>query len=307
MKVLVTGGAGFIGSHVLEALLAKGHEPVVLDNLSHGKREHVPEGVPLIVADLNDPGACEIALKAHQCEAIIHLAAQKSVTASVNDPIQDAQDNIIGSLQLLEAARSSGVSKVVFASTGGALYGETDQLPTPESHSTYPEAPYGIAKLSVEHYLRFYSQIHGFQTSVLRLANVYGPRQDPLGEAGVVAIFCGRILAGKRSLVFGDGLQTRDYVYVKDVADAMLMALESDRSHLLNIGTAVESTVIDLLTGLQASTSLPVSWDHEAPRAGELRASCLDCAKAERELGWKSQWRLADGLAATFRAFHEAQ
>ncbi len=303
MKVLVTGGAGFIGSHVVESLLAQGHEVSVLDNLSSGKQQNLVDGVQFYALDLGDADAVRHAVADSAPQAILHLAAQKSVSLSVKDPLLDARENIIASLNLFEAARALPVKKIVFASTGGALYGDTDILPTPETHPTLPESPYGVAKLSIEHYLRFYEKVHGLQTVTLRMANVYGPRQDPLGEAGVVAIFCSKGLAGEPITVYGDGLQTRDYTYVGDVARAFVLALEQPRSMTVNIGTAVETTVLELIDAVELIVGRPIERTFEEGRVGEIRRSCLGISNANTALGWSPRCGLHEGLAETVRFF----
>src|SRR5437588_720138 len=224
-KILITGGAGFIGSHVADGYLAVGHDVVVVDDLSTGHRANVPERARFYQADLTEERELARLLEVEQPDVVNHHAAQKSVRISVEDPAEDARINVIGSLRLLELSRRQGVKKVIFASTGGAIYGEADQIPTPEDHPAWPVSPYGVAKLSVEHYLFYYGDQFGLPYVVLRYANVYGPRQDPHGEAGVVAIFVERLLAGQECVLFGDGEQTRDYVYVEDLVRANVAAL----------------------------------------------------------------------------------
>lgn len=303
MRVLVTGGAGFIGSHLVDGLVADGHEVFVYDNMSSGKAANVPSGVNLFQGDLGDAAAVEAAFAESKPEAVMHMAAQKSVSASVADPLMDARENIIASLNLFEAAARHQTRKIVFASTGGALYGDTEHLPTPESHPTVPESPYGVAKLSIEHYLRFYVKVRGMQAVTLRMANVYGPRQDPHGEAGVVAIFCSRALDGSPVAVYGDGLQTRDYTYVKDAAQAFLLALRFEGSTTVNVGTARETSVLGLIEGLEAIVGSKMARHLEPARLGEIRRSCLDASKAGKELGWIPTYGLHEGLAETVRYF----
>lgn len=305
MNVLVAGGAGFIGSHVVDALLAEGHKVAVLDNFSHGHEANVPRGVPVFRADLANAGAVSEAISTFRPATIMHLAAQKSVSVSVQDPHFDAKENILASLVLFEAAKTHHVERIVFASTGGALYGETEHLPTPESHPTFPESPYGIAKLAVEHYLRFYERNHGIQGIVLRMANVFGPRQDPFGEAGVIAIFCARALAKEPVAIFGDGLQTRDYTYVGDVARAFINALEAPSATICNIGTGHETSVIDLLEAIELVVGHPIERRFEPGRAGEIRRSCLDAALARERLSWQPTVGLHEGLARTVASLRE--
>ena len=247
MKVLVTGGAGFIGSHVVDRCLAAGHEVAVVDNLSTGRREAVPPAARLSVIDIRSPDLIEV-FRAERPEVVIHHAAQVEVRRSVENPLLDADVNILGSVNLLECSRRFGVTRVIYASSGGAVYGDTAVLPTPEDHPVRPASPYGVSKLTVEHYLECWAGLYGIRGVALRYANVYGPRQSPLGEAGVVAIFSHRLLRAQAVVINGDGLQTRDYVYVEDVAEANLIALEHpDATGAVNIGTGVETSVVELL------------------------------------------------------------
>ncbi|MEQ1823885.1 MAG: NAD-dependent epimerase/dehydratase family protein [Fimbriimonadaceae bacterium] len=305
MRVLVTGGAGFIGSHVVESLLARKHEVVTLDNLSAGRANNIPPSVTLIRMDLGHRAEVHQALLETKPDAVIHLAAQKSVATSVSDPIFDAQENILASLNLFEAAKNAGVHKLVFASTGGALYGDDAPLPTPEEHETLPESPYGVAKLAIEHYLRFYRKNHGMQVVSMRMANVYGPRQDPRGEAGVVAIFCSKALKGETAHIYGDGLQTRDYTFVKDVAEAFADALEQGDSMTVNIGTGRETSVLDLVDALELIVGQAISREHHEGRIGEIRRSCLCADLAQEKLGWTANTGLHSGLAETVRFFRD--
>lgn len=309
-RALISGGAGFIGSHVAELFLKEGYEVEILDNLSSGKRENVPLPATLHALDIGSPEAARL-VREGGFDVLCHLAAQIDVRKSVNDPAYDAAVNIGGSLNLLEAIRSSGrATRFVFSSTGGAIYGDFVDVPTVENMPKDPESPYGIAKLSVEYYMGYYARVHGLETVALRYSNVYGPRQDPHGEAGVVAIFCNRILSGQPLTVFGDGSQTRDYVYAGDVARANLAAakLELGKAGQLdlrsfNIGTGIETSVLQLAEVLQkaAGTSLPVQ---NAPaRAGEQLRSVVNIAKASSTLGWKPQVSLSEGLAGTFEFF----
>lgn len=306
MKVLVTGGAGFIGSHVCDALLSRGHEVIALDDLSSGRRQNLPAGARLEVLDLRSPGAAELVLR-ERPDAVMHLAAQMDVRRSVEDPRHDADVNVLGSLNLLEAARKAGVKKLVFSSTGGAIYGEQDVFPATEAHPQRPVSPYGCAKLAVEAYLGFYRAQYGLSSVCLRYANVYGPRQNPHGEAGVVAIFCQRLLSGQDCTIYGDGAQTRDFVFVGDVARANLLALESGPSgEAFNVGTGVETDVLTvhrLLAQAAGSAKGPLF----APgKPGEQRRSAIDPAKAAGALGWKPTVGLADGLALTLAWFRQA-
>jgi len=295
MRAIVTGGAGFIGSHVVEALLGRGDEVHVLDDLSKGKRENVAAGAELHVADIRDPDAV---FDAVEPAAVLHLAAQADVRVSVAPRGLDADVNGLGTVRILEAARRHG-AKVVFTSSGGAGYGECDG-PAPETAPMRPLAPYGVSKLAGEEYLAAYNRLYGSSHVTLRLGNVYGPRQEPHGEAGVVAIFMGLLLEGGTPRIYGDGRQTRDYVYVGDVANAALAALEHDGG-VFNVGTGVETSVLELAAAIGAASGIDRPAEHEPARLGELQRSVLDVSLAARELGWRPEHSLADGLAATWR------
>jgi len=309
-NALVTGGAGFIGSHVAEALLASGWTVTVLYNLSSGKRAQVPAGARFVDADIRSPAAAAL-IRDGDFDLVCHLAAQIDVRKSVADPRFDVDVNIGGTLNLVEAVRASGrPTRFLFASTGGAVYGDLVTPPNVETFAKNPESPYGIAKFSVELYLAYYARVHGLDYVALRFANVYGPRQDPHGEAGVVAIFCQRILAGTPLTVFGDGAQTRDYVYVGDVARAHVLAAGlpaipagavDDRA--FNLGTAVETSVTDLARGLLAVSGRTVPMQHAPARPGEQQRSVVSIDKARTGLGWSPAVPLADGLRHTFDWF----
>lgn len=303
MRVLVTGGAGFIGSHTVDALVARGDEVIVVDDLSSGSERNLNAGARFERLDVRAPQTGELVRSARP-QAIVHLAAQVSVSRSVREPVFDAEVNVLGSLNVLGAAADAG-ARVVFASTGGALYGDTARLPTPEDHPTWPVSPYGIAKLSVEHYLHGFAEQRGLSYAALRYANVYGPRQDPHGEAGVVAIFSRALVERRTPLIHGPGTDTRDYVHVRDVVAANLAALDDGRTGHYNVGTGEQTDVNTLLEILAASLGVPAQADHGAPRPGDLRASALDSAKLRRELGWAPRVALRDGLGETalwFRA-----
>ena len=299
MRILVTGGAGFIGSHVVDALRVRGHAVEVLDDLSTGRRENVPEGMALHELDIRGARAAEL-LEAGGYEVLIHHAAQMDVRRSVADPRLDASVNVIGFLNLMEASRRGSVRKVIFASTGGAIYGEPLHVPQSESHAEQPVSPYGISKLAAEKYLQYYDLHYGIRFVALRYGNVYGPRQNPHGEAGVVAIFLDRILAGEQPTINGDGLQTRDYVFVRDVAEANLAALAYPGPSLVcNVGTGRETDVLTLFRRLCALAGADLSEVHGTAKEGEQRRSVLSCDKASRILGWRPRTEIADGLAQT--------
>ncbi|OGP76390.1 MAG: UDP-glucose 4-epimerase [Deltaproteobacteria bacterium RBG_19FT_COMBO_60_16] len=304
MRILITGGAGFIGSHVADACVARGHEVMVIDNLSSGKKEYAPASARFVLCDVTSDTAVE-AVRTFRPEIINHHAAQINVRASVADPQFDAQVNILGSIRLLEAARQHGVRKFLFASSGGAGYGEQEQFPAEESHPIRPVSPYGAAKMSVELYLNYYRVQYGLEYTALRYSNVYGPRQDPHGEAGVVAIFAERLLRGQMAVVNGDGEQTRDFVYVGDVVRANLAALERGDGLSVNIGTGVETnvnTVFRILRDLAGSRQEEV---HGTAMPGEQRRSCLENRMAAYELGWYPEVSLEEGLASTLDFFRE--
>lgn len=305
MRILVTGGAGFIGSHTVDALIKEGAgEVAVLDDLSAGKREHLNPKARLYQADLRDAAAVREIVARERPEAIYHMAAQMDVRRSVADPAFDAQVNIVGFLNLIEAARQHGLKRVVFSSTGGAIYGEQDSFPATEEHPRRPVSPYGIAKLSTESYLFFYRVQYGIDYLALRYGNVYGPRQDPHGEAGVVAIFSGKILDGQPCAIYGDGTQTRDYVFVRDVVRANIAALSAKASGIaINIGTGIETSVNDLYSTIAAIADFPAAAKHAPARPGEQKRSVISPAVAQKELGWRPVAALRDGLAETFQYF----
>jgi UDP-glucose 4-epimerase len=299
VKVLVTGGAGFVGSHVVDRCLEAGHEVAVVDDLSTGRRDNVSAAARLHVADIRSPALHDV-FRAEAPAAVVHLAAQASVSRSVANPHLDAEINVLGSINVLECCRRAGARRVVYVSTGGAAYGDTGVIPTTEDHPTRPVSPYGVSKVAAELYLGCWEALHGFRGIILRLANVYGPRQDPHGEAGVVAIFTDRLLRGEPCVINGDGLQTRDYVYVGDVADAALLALErSEVTGPVNIGTGVETSVVALFERLRAAAGGRGEARHAPARPGEQRRSLLDAARARRDLGWTPRVTLDEGLRRT--------
>lgn len=296
MRVIVTGGAGFIGSHVAEALVGRGDEVLVVDDLSTGRRENVPRGARFEPLDIRDEALGRLFDEVRP-QVCFHLAAQASVPVSVERPHEDADVNVLGTIRVLEAARRHG-TKVVFSSTGGAIYGDCEG-PMPEGSERRPMSPYGASKLAGEEYLALYRRLYGASHVALRYANVYGPRQDPQGEAGVVAIFFGRLAAGEPCRIFGDGLQTRDYVYVADVVRATLAAADHDGG-VFNIGTGRETTVLDLYDACRRVAGNNTEPEFAPPRLGEARRSVVDASLAARELGWKPAVSLEEGLAATW-------
>jgi UDP-glucose 4-epimerase len=303
MRTLVTGGAGFIGSHVVDALVERGDEVTVLDDISTGRRDNLEQalatGAELVDGDIRDAGAVAELCERARPEAIFHLAAQIDVRKSVADPALDARVNVEGTVNVLRAAHASGVPRVVNTSSGGAIYGEAQTIPAPEDHPVAPEAPYGLSKFCAENYCELFSRLHGLSTVSLRYGNVYGPRQDPLGEAGVIAIFCGKLLACERPTIFGDGRQTRDYVYVGDVVAANLLAAESDAGGPFNVGVGVEVSVLDLVDGLRSHAANGFDPEHAPERPGEVERIALDCSRAREELGWEASVGLEDGLERT--------
>jgi UDP-glucose 4-epimerase len=300
VRALVTGGAGFIGSHLVDALLADGAEVDVLDDLSTGRRENLEgalaRGARLHVATVTDPDEIAGVCHAARPDVVFHLAAQIDVRRSVEDPAFDATANVTGTVNVLEAARPAGVRRLVLASTGGALYGDAETIPTPEAAPITALSPYGVGKAAAESYLALYTRLHGLSTVALRLANVYGPRQDPHGEAGVVAIFCGAAHTGLPATVFGDGRQTRDYLYVGDAVAAFAAAAAASVTGALNVGTGVQTSVLDLAEALELEVV------HAAGRPGEVARSCLDASLARDALGWRPRTPLRDGLRLTLEA-----
>ena len=303
MKALVTGGAGFIGSNLVDALLARGDEVTVVDDLSTGRRENLEQalanGAALEEVDIRDADAVGDVVGRTKPDVIFHLAAQIDVRKSVADPAGDARINVEGTANVLSAAQKHGVPRLVNTSTGGAIYGEGRQLPAPEDHPVAPEAPYGLSKFCAEQYCEIFTRMHGLSTVSLRYGNVYGPRQDPLGEAGVIAIFCGKLLEGGKATIFGDGKQTRDYVYVDDVVEANLRAAESDATGAINIGLGKEKSVLDIVEVLNEHAPDGFEPDHAPERPGEVQHIALDPSRAREELGWEAQVELEDGLKRT--------
>ncbi len=302
-RVLITGGAGFIGSTAADAFLAAGWDVAILDDLSSGKRSNVPAGARFYPVDVRSEAAVE-AVKKERPEVLVHQAAQIDVRRSMADPRFDADVNVGGLLNLLQAAVAAGsVQHVVFASSGGATYGDTEVIPTPETHPQLPVSCYGAAKAASEIYLGVYRANHGIKYTALRYSNVYGPRQDPHGEAGVVAIFCGRLLDGKPCTIYGDGGQTRDYVFVGDVARANVLAAEKRFDGPLNVGTGVETDVNAIYGHLARAAGVSRPAEHAPARLGEQRRSCIDPRAAGAALGWRPEVSIEDGLARTLDFF----
>jgi len=307
-SVIVTGGAGFIGSHVVERFLREGYAVHIIDNLVTGKRENIAAGATFHELDIRDAKSAAL-IASVTPDVIVHLAAQMDVRKSVDDPMYDASVNVLGTLNLTEAVRTkSPKTRFVFASTGGALYGDNTTPPNFEDFKKDPESPYAITKLSVEFYLAYYGRVHKLDTVAMRFGNVYGPRQDPHGEAGVVAIFCGRILENRPLTIFGDGEQTRDYVYVGDVAEALWFAATKPLPAVglldargFNVGTGIGTSVVDLAKILleAAGTTVPIQFAPKRP--GEAQESFLDVSKAQRVLGWRPKVALNEGLANSFK------
>jgi UDP-glucose 4-epimerase len=306
MRALVTGGAGFIGSNLVDVLLARGHDVDVVDDLSSGKESNLTDalaaGARLHQADIRDGDAVRDLVARTTPEAIFHLAAQIDVRVSVADPGFDARTNVEGTATLLEAGRANGLRRFVFASTGGAIYGVTEVMPTPETTEARPMAPYGTSKLCAEQYLGLYERLHGLSTVALRFGNVYGPRQDVHGEAGVIAIFCGRLRRGEPLRVFGDGTQTRDYIYVGDLVEAIATAGENDATGAINLGTEEETSVLRVAEILQEHAGVTTDIDFQPARLGEIERSVLAAGRARELLGWTAATRIEEGLRLTWEA-----
>jgi UDP-glucose 4-epimerase len=303
MKALVTGGAGFIGSNLVDALVERGDQVTVVDDLSTGKRDNLElalaNGATLEHVDIRDAEAVSDVVGRTKPDVILHLAAQIDVRRSVADPAFDTRINVEGTINVLSAAQAHGIPRVVNTSTGGAIYGEVHDPPAAEDHPTAPEAPYGLSKWCAEQYCELFARLHGLSTVSLRYGNVYGPRQDPLGEAGVIAIFCGKLLENGRATIFGDGKQTRDYIYVDDVVEANLKAAESEATGPINIGVGQQKSVLDLVEILKQHASDGFEPDHAPERPGEIQNSALDPSRALEELGWEAKVELDEGLKRT--------
>jgi len=301
-KILVTGGAGFIGSHIVDELVAKGHEVVIIDDLSTGQKENIHPQGKLVELNIADPKVKEI-FSQEKFDYVFHLAAQIDVRRSVAEPIFDAETNIIGGLNILENCKNFNIKKVIFSSTGGAIYGDTKIIPTPEEHREEPISPYGICKLALEKYLRFYYETFGLPYMILRYGNVYGPRQNAKGEAGVVAIFINKILAGEEPIINGDGEQTRDYVFVRDVARANLLALEKGGADIFNVGTEKATSVNQVFQLINSSFGNQIKEKHGEAKKGEQRTSCLSFGKIKNSLGWSPEMELEKGIKETVEWF----
>ena len=300
MRVLATGGAGFIGSHVVDRLVADGHEAAVLDDVSTGFRDNLNERAHFYQVDIRDADGVEAAVREFRPEIVIHHAAQMDVRVSTRMPAVDAGINIVGSLHVIESAVRHGARKIVYASTGGAVYGEPESLPVREDHPVHPLSQYGISKHTVEHYLYLYRHNFGLDYTVLRYPNVFGPRQNPHGEAGVIAIFLNKALAGERPTIFGDGSQERDYVYVDDVVDANILALDRGGGRILNIGSGVGRSVLDIVRAIEQATGRTVDPIFSEPRVGEIGRIALDASLAGSVLGWRVSVPFAEGVRRTY-------
>ena len=302
MKIAITGGAGFIASHIADAYLALGHEVFVIDNLSTGKRENIPSQATFIEMDVNDSALRDLFI-AEKFDIVNHHAAQMDVRVSVQDPSYDARINILGGLNVYESAFKSGVKKIIFASSGGTVYGDQEYFPADEHHPTKPISPYGIAKLSNEQYLYYYAHVHGLPYVAFRYANIYGPRQNPHGEAGVIAIFAQKMLRGEQPIINGEGLQTRDYVYVGDVVQANVLALQPSMIGAYNIGTAIETDVNTLFRHLRELTGSECEEQHAPAKQGEQLRSVLSYDRIHTSFGWTPKMNLVEGLSKTVDSF----
>jgi UDP-glucose 4-epimerase len=304
-KILVTGGAGFIGSNVADKFIEYGHKVVIIDNLSTGVEANLNKKAKFYKVDIRSAVIDKI-FEREKPDILCHYAAQIDVRKSTNDPIFDAEINIIGSLNLFNACVKHKVKKIIFASTGGAIYGEQDYFPADENHPANPVSPYGVAKLTIEKYLHFYKEVYGINFVALRYANVYGPRQNPFGEAGVVAIFTERLLGGKKTIINGDGKQTRDFVFVEDVVESNVLALEYPKTDIFNIGTGIETDINCIFRTLNEKIGLEQKELHGPAKLGEQQRSVLECSKAKRLLKWRPKYNLEEGIAKTVEYYKVA-
>jgi len=302
MKCLITGGAGFIGSHLADRLVKDGHKIAILDNLSTGKKENLNKKANFYKIDICDSKICQI-FKKEKPEIVFHLAAQVNVRKSVESPMEDAKINILGFINILENCRKFGIKKIIFASSGGAIYGEADIIPTSEDYPTNPLSPYGVAKLSSEKYLTYYSKIFGLPFISLRFSNVYGPRQSSKGEAGVIAIFCEKMFSGIQPIIHGNGKKTRDFVFVEDVVSAILLSAQGTEFGIFNVGTSKETSINDIFFDLKKFTKSKCQEVHGLESIGEQKRSCLDCNNIKRAFNWKTKYDLIDGLKKTVHWF----
>lgn len=306
MRILVTGGAGFIASHIVDAYIKDGHEVIIIDNLSTGKKDFINKKARFYKIDIRNRRELELVLKKEKPSVINHHAAQISVRHSVENPFFDLEINLIGLLNLIQQGKKAGLKKMIFASSGGVVYGEADTIPTSENYVPLkPQSPYGITKLSSEYYLDYFFQNYRIPYIALRYSNVYGPRQNPHGEAGVIAIFTSKLLRGETSIINGDGLQTRDYVYVKDVVEANRKALISDKVGAFNIGTSRETNVLEIFNRLRKLIGKNTTVSHGSAKKGEQKRSCLNCNLALKVLGWKAESTLNQGLKKTVEYFQQ--
>jgi UDP-glucose 4-epimerase len=303
MNILLTGGAGFIGSHIADAYLAAGHRVTIIDNLSTGRRTNIPATAAFVEADIRDPEAVRHVFAASRFDLVNHHAAQMDIRRSVADPVYDASVNVLGVLTLLQECVRTGVSRMVFASSGGAVYGEQSAFPADESHSTHPISPYGVAKLTTEQYLFYYHTVFGLDAVCLRYANVFGPRQNPEGEAGVVAIFANKMFAGQEPVINGDGLQSRDYVFVSDVVRANIMVSGATGFQVFNIGTGRETDVNQIFHGVRAAVGSACPEKHGEAKKGEQRRSVLSHDRIRKAFGWQPMVTLEEGLRTTVDFF----
>jgi UDP-glucose 4-epimerase len=306
MKILVTGGAGFIGSHIVDAYLENGHQVVVVDNLSTGRRENVNPKAVFYQADIRDKANIEEIAAKEKFDALCHHAAQADVRKSVEDPVYDTTVNIIGSLNLLDASVKHRVKKFIYASTGGAVYGEPQYMPVDEQHPIHPQCPYGVSKHTVEHYLKTYKENFGLSYTILRYPNVFGPRQNPKGEAGVVAIFTLLMLEGKRPTIFGDGSKTRDYLFISDVVKANLCVLDKADGEILNLGTGRETKDIEVFEAIRKALGSMLEPIFGQRRKGEIERICLDARAASKSLGWHPSLSFEEGIRKAVEYYRKA-